>query len=208
MEFGIIWSKIDEMDFVTDAEKLGFTHLWVTDSGLIRSDLFVMMTVAALRTTTMKIGTGVAVPGLRLAPVLAEAHAAAETAGTLGLPLVHWRGRLVKSVRRGFRSLALAAGLPVTGEKFNPMTRQSSDPWVLAGELKRELAKQEQAESSGVKEFSFTNPLMGKKKEFTPTKAKESVATSKRPNKVQQTDFDDDDERRDDDIADGRPAAT
>src|SRR5690606_18729595 len=31
----------------------------------------VMMTVAAQKTTTMKIGTGVAVPGLRLAPVLA-----------------------------------------------------------------------------------------------------------------------------------------
>lgn len=71
MEFGITWAKIDEMDFVTDAEKLGYTHLWVTDSGLIRSDAFVMMTVAAQKTTTMKIGTGVAVPGLRLAPVLA-----------------------------------------------------------------------------------------------------------------------------------------
>src|SRR3954462_14300805 len=31
------------------------------------------------------------------------------------------------------------AGLPVLGEKFNPFTRQSSDPWVLATELKREF---------------------------------------------------------------------
>ena len=31
------------------------------------------------------------------------------------------------------------AGLPVLGEKFNPFTRQSSEPWVLANELKREF---------------------------------------------------------------------
>ena len=35
--------------------------------------------------------------------------------------------------------IGLMAGLPVLGEKFNPFTRQSSDPWVLAGELKREF---------------------------------------------------------------------
>jgi ABC-type uncharacterized transport system involved in gliding motility auxiliary subunit len=31
------------------------------------------------------------------------------------------------------------AGLPVMGERFNPFTRQSSEPWVLAHELKREF---------------------------------------------------------------------
>jgi ABC-type uncharacterized transport system involved in gliding motility auxiliary subunit len=35
--------------------------------------------------------------------------------------------------------VGLMAGLPVLGEKFNPFTRQSSDPWVLANELKREF---------------------------------------------------------------------
>lgn len=34
--------------------------------------------------------------------------------------------------------IGLMAGLPVLGEKFNPFTRQSSDPWVLANELKRD----------------------------------------------------------------------
>src|SRR4051812_4831900 len=33
--------------------------------------------------------------------------------------------------------IGLMAGLPVMGEKFNPYTRQSSEPWVLASELKR-----------------------------------------------------------------------
>ena len=35
--------------------------------------------------------------------------------------------------------VGLMAGLPVMGEKFNPYTRQSSEPWVLASELKREF---------------------------------------------------------------------
>lgn len=39
--------------------------------------------------------------------------------------------------------IGLMAGLPVLGEKFNPYTRQSSDPWVLAGELKREFEVKE-----------------------------------------------------------------
>ncbi len=35
--------------------------------------------------------------------------------------------------------IGLMAGLPVTGERFNPYTRQPSEPWVLAGELKRDF---------------------------------------------------------------------
>src|SRR6476661_3855136 len=39
--------------------------------------------------------------------------------------------------------IGLMAGLPVLGERFNPMTRQSSEPWVLASELKREFEVKE-----------------------------------------------------------------
>src|SRR5690242_7479543 len=35
--------------------------------------------------------------------------------------------------------IGVMAGLPVFGERFNPFTRQSSEPWVLANELKREF---------------------------------------------------------------------
>src|SRR5262249_51709370 len=35
--------------------------------------------------------------------------------------------------------IGLMAGLPVLGERFNPYTRQSSERWVLASELKREF---------------------------------------------------------------------
>ena len=35
--------------------------------------------------------------------------------------------------------LGVMSALPVLGEKFNPMTRQSSEPWALATELKRDF---------------------------------------------------------------------
>jgi integrase len=51
----------------------------------------------------------------RLAAVLRQARTVAEQDGTLGLPLIHWRGRPVRSVRKGFRRVVEAAGLAVTG---------------------------------------------------------------------------------------------
>jgi ABC-type uncharacterized transport system involved in gliding motility auxiliary subunit len=47
--------------------------------------------------------------------------------------------------------IGLMAGLPVLGEKFNPFTRQSSEPWVLASELKRDFDVKEV--SLGAKEI-------------------------------------------------------
>jgi ABC-type uncharacterized transport system involved in gliding motility auxiliary subunit len=47
--------------------------------------------------------------------------------------------------------IGLMAGLPVLGEKFNPFTRQSSEPWALANELKREFDVKEV--SMGAKEI-------------------------------------------------------
>jgi ABC-type uncharacterized transport system involved in gliding motility auxiliary subunit len=47
--------------------------------------------------------------------------------------------------------IGLMAGLPVLGERFNPFTRQSSEPWALANELKREFDVKEV--SMGAKEI-------------------------------------------------------
>lgn len=114
MEFGLTWAKLDEMEYVTEAEKLGFTHLWVTDSGLIRSDAFVFLTVAAQRTTTMKIGTGVAVPGLRLAPTLA--------AGMATLNMVA-PGRVFVALGTGNTGMRLLGRKPMTLKSFESYAR-------------------------------------------------------------------------------------
>jgi len=72
MDFGITTAKIDEVGYIVHAENLGFTHCWVTDSQMIRSHPFAVLAVAAMQTRTIKLGVGVAIPGLRLAPVTAN----------------------------------------------------------------------------------------------------------------------------------------
>ncbi|MBI4081672.1 MAG: LLM class flavin-dependent oxidoreductase [Candidatus Lambdaproteobacteria bacterium] len=72
MEFGIITARIDEIGYITHAENLGYTHCWVTDSQMLRSNCFAVLALAAQQTRAMKLGTGVSVAGLRLAPVTAN----------------------------------------------------------------------------------------------------------------------------------------
>jgi alkanesulfonate monooxygenase SsuD/methylene tetrahydromethanopterin reductase-like flavin-dependent oxidoreductase (luciferase family) len=68
MDFGIVTAKIDEIGYITHAENLGFSHCWVTDSLMIRSNCWAVLALAAQQTRTMRLGTGVNVPGLRIAP--------------------------------------------------------------------------------------------------------------------------------------------
>jgi alkanesulfonate monooxygenase SsuD/methylene tetrahydromethanopterin reductase-like flavin-dependent oxidoreductase (luciferase family) len=67
MEFGIAVGHISAVDFAQHGERLGFTRCWVPDTPLIRSNLFATMAAVALKTKTIKIGSGVAVCGMRLA---------------------------------------------------------------------------------------------------------------------------------------------
>ncbi|MBT5809511.1 MAG: LLM class flavin-dependent oxidoreductase [Rhodospirillaceae bacterium] len=72
MDFGILATKIDEIGFITRAENLGYNFCWVSDSPLIRSNPWAVMALAAQQTQTIRLGTGLAIPGLRLAPVAAN----------------------------------------------------------------------------------------------------------------------------------------
>ena len=67
MEFGIAVGHISAVDFAEHGERLGFTRCWVPDTPLIRSNLFATMAAVAVKTKTIKIGSGVAVCGMRLA---------------------------------------------------------------------------------------------------------------------------------------------
>jgi len=67
MEFGISCSSVSGLDFAQHGESLGYTRCWVSDTPLIRSNLFATMAAVAMKTKTIKIGSGVAVCGIRLA---------------------------------------------------------------------------------------------------------------------------------------------
>jgi alkanesulfonate monooxygenase SsuD/methylene tetrahydromethanopterin reductase-like flavin-dependent oxidoreductase (luciferase family) len=72
MEFGISVGHISAVDYAQHGERLGFTRCWVTDSPLLRSNLFATMATIALQTRTIHIGAGVAVCGMRIAPEAAN----------------------------------------------------------------------------------------------------------------------------------------
>jgi 5,10-methylenetetrahydromethanopterin reductase len=68
VEFGISCSKVDEVGLISYAENLGYDFCWVTDSPMLRSNPWAVLALAAQQTQTIRLGMGVAVPGLRLAP--------------------------------------------------------------------------------------------------------------------------------------------
>ncbi len=76
MDFGVcVASKIDEIGYITHAENLGYSHAWIADSQMIWSDCYAVLALAAQQTRTIRLGTGVAVAGVRLAPVIAHSIA-------------------------------------------------------------------------------------------------------------------------------------
>jgi 5,10-methylenetetrahydromethanopterin reductase len=76
MEFGIgIATSSDSWRLAQRAEELGFTHAWFYDTQMITADCFVAMGAAAMKTSRIRLGTGVLVPSNRTAAVTANAFA-------------------------------------------------------------------------------------------------------------------------------------
>ena len=76
MKFGIMFdTHVDKWDLIRYAEELGYDTAWVPDSQMIWSDCYATLALAAVNTRRIRIGTGVAVAGTRIAPVTAHAIA-------------------------------------------------------------------------------------------------------------------------------------
>jgi 5,10-methylenetetrahydromethanopterin reductase len=76
MDFGIAFpSYVDAWRDCEAAEAAGFTHAWFYDTQLLCSDVYAVMALAAEHTRTMTLGTLVAIPSNRIAPVTASAIA-------------------------------------------------------------------------------------------------------------------------------------
>src|SRR6202163_490561 len=76
MDFGIgIASASDAWKLAQRAEALGFTHAWFFDTQMITADCFVAMAAAAMKTSRIRLGTGVLVPSNRIAELTANASA-------------------------------------------------------------------------------------------------------------------------------------
>ncbi len=76
MQFSIcVMANIDEIDFFTHAEHLGYDAVWVADSQLLFSDCYAVLALAAARTQRLRLGPGTAICGTRLPPVQVAAVA-------------------------------------------------------------------------------------------------------------------------------------
>src|SRR5262245_6230143 len=76
MDFGIgIASGVDGWKAAQRAEALGFRHAWFYDTQMLCADVFVSMALAAVKTTSIRLGTGVLVPTNRIAPAAANGFA-------------------------------------------------------------------------------------------------------------------------------------
>src|ERR1700731_331603 len=76
MRFAIaIPTDAESWRLVRRAEELGFSRAWFYDTQMLSADPFVAMAAAAMKTTRIRLGTGVLIPSNRIAPVTANAFA-------------------------------------------------------------------------------------------------------------------------------------
>ena len=76
MQFSIfVQTNIKEWQLSKEAEDLGYDACWFPDSQMIWSDCYATMAVAAQNTSRIRLGTGVSIPGTRIAPVTAHSIA-------------------------------------------------------------------------------------------------------------------------------------
>jgi 5,10-methylenetetrahydromethanopterin reductase len=94
MEFGIaLATHAESWKHVVRAETLGYTHASFFDTQMLNADPFVAMAAAAMKTTRIKLATGVLIPSNRIAPV---------AAGALGSLNVLAPGRIEFGISTGF----------------------------------------------------------------------------------------------------------
>jgi 5,10-methylenetetrahydromethanopterin reductase len=76
MEFGIAMpTDAESWRLAERAEALGFRSAWFYDTQMLSADCFVAMGAAAMRTSRIRLGTGVLIPSNRIAAVTANAFA-------------------------------------------------------------------------------------------------------------------------------------
>jgi len=76
MQWGIaVPTDADSWKIVARAEELGFASAWFYDTQMLSADCFVAMGAAAMKTSRIRLGTGVLIPSNRIAAVTANAFA-------------------------------------------------------------------------------------------------------------------------------------
>ncbi len=76
MKFGVtVAPRISDWRLFVDLEAMGYDAAWVADSQMLYSDAYAVLALAAANTSRIRLGTGVSVASVRLAPVTAHSIA-------------------------------------------------------------------------------------------------------------------------------------
>ena len=76
MKFGVtVVPRASDWRLFVDLEAMGYDAAWAADSQMLYSDAYAVLALAAANTSRIRLGTGVSVGGVRLAPVTAHSIA-------------------------------------------------------------------------------------------------------------------------------------
>jgi alkanesulfonate monooxygenase SsuD/methylene tetrahydromethanopterin reductase-like flavin-dependent oxidoreductase (luciferase family) len=73
MKFSLhIQTRISDWEIVKELEDLGYDACWIPDTHMLWSDCYAVMALAAANTSKIRLGTGVSIPGCRMAQTTAH----------------------------------------------------------------------------------------------------------------------------------------
>ena len=110
MKFGaMVATRVADWRLLQFAEELGYDHGWVPDSQMIWSDCYAVLALAAANTSRIRLGTGVAIAGTRIAPVTAHSIASINQIAP---------GRVFLGIGTGHSGVGNIGGSPSSPEAF------------------------------------------------------------------------------------------
>jgi alkanesulfonate monooxygenase SsuD/methylene tetrahydromethanopterin reductase-like flavin-dependent oxidoreductase (luciferase family) len=118
-----VQTRIGDWQIIKELEDLGYDAAWVPDTQMQWSDCYAVMAVAAANTSRIRIGTGVAIPGCRIAPTTAAALASINELAP---------GRVFCGIGTGHTAMRIMGQKPMTIKNFREYLR------VLRGLLSNE----------------------------------------------------------------------
>jgi 5,10-methylenetetrahydromethanopterin reductase len=145
MEFGIALPPVaGSWKTAKRAEELGFSRAWFYDTPMLNAELFTILGATAMATSKIRLGTGVLVPGGRIAPVAASGLATLNALAP---------GRIDFGVGTGFTARRTMGLNPVKLEVVEDYVR------VVTGLLRGETL--EWSERGPARKVRFLDPSVG-----------------------------------------------
>ena len=115
MKFSLhVQTRITDWQVIKYLEDLGYDAAWVPDTQMMWSDCYATMALAAANTSRIRIGTGVAIAGTRIAPTTAAAIASINAIAP---------GRIFLGIGTGHTAMRVMGQDPMPIEEFREYVR-------------------------------------------------------------------------------------